>query len=286
VTTDIGYWALPDSSDPYLVARIRWPDVAEAISLGCPEWQHDVGLFDLPYDHHSRSLTEDEAAMWAARWGATLPQGALAEPPLVLIRRMPATWSNPSPADRRAWALDGVALPRQAVSSEAARPERPSWWARLVARRARPSAAAGADRDATPLDSTEPDGSQPETFLDDPSGPARRQRRRVNLEGTVRIQVGKRAVTADLVDLSEAGLRCLVRRPYATPPVGRRVAAPFTVSTPHTSHPLDLDVSGAITWRKAVDDATHLGIALDALDDDQSGALRALLDTVTDGERS
>ena len=286
VRGDIGYWALPHSSDPYLLARIRWPDVAEAISPGCPEWQHDVGLFDLPYDHHSRSLSEDEAATWAARWGAALPDGALAEPALMLIRRMPANWSNPSPADRRAWALDGTARHLEGVSPDAARPGRPSWWARVMARRTAGPEAAVTVPDAAALHGEEPDASQPYSFVDDPSGPARRHTERVLLEGTVRIQVGKRAVTAELIDMSEAGLHCVVRRPYATPPVGRRVAAPFTLSTPHASHPLDLRVGGAITWRKAVDGATHLGIALEPLDDHQAGAVRTLLDTAADGDRA
>jgi len=282
VMPDIGYWALPDSSDPYLLARVRWPDVAEAISPGCPDWRHDTGLFDLPYNRHSRSLTEDEAALWAARWGANLPEGAGAEPALVLIRRMPATWSNLSPADRRAWALDGV-LPH------VGRGIRPSWLTRLVAwakattgttasvvvpdtavpstAMERPSATVSA---ASPAAVTVAP-SAPAMALGDGNGRAEERRRaaRVRLQGTVELRLGQRALAAELVDVSESGFHCTVRASQAKPGVGRRLASPVRLATQRREQRLDLDVAGAVSWRRAVAGTTHLGIALEPLDDDQ-----------------
>ena len=51
---EVQYLVLPDSVNPYLLARVRWPDVAQAISPELPHWQYDPGLFDLPYDPAAR----------------------------------------------------------------------------------------------------------------------------------------------------------------------------------------------------------------------------------------
>jgi len=47
---DVRYLVLVDRAVPYLLARVRWPDVAQAISAASPDWVEDQGLFDLPYD--------------------------------------------------------------------------------------------------------------------------------------------------------------------------------------------------------------------------------------------
>ena len=91
------------------------------------------------------------------------------------------------------------------------------------------------------------------------------------------LQLGARVVAAELVDVSEAGFHCVIRGPYATPPVGRRVAAPFTMSTPRQQQRIDINVNGAVKWRRAVDGTTHLGLALDPLDDDQRIRIRRFL---------
>ena len=103
---DVRYHVLFDPSDPVLLARVRWPDVYEAISAARPDWQSDPGVFDIPYDPSSTEITAEAAAELAARWGATLPTpGPDRRPGPTLIRRMPANWSNPSPAEQRAWSL-------------------------------------------------------------------------------------------------------------------------------------------------------------------------------------
>lgn len=113
--TEVQYLVLPDSTNPYLLARVRWPDVAQAISSGCSEWQQDSGLFDLPYDPACERVTADEAAAIASRWGATLsykvPAGTFGHS---LIRRMPADWSNLTLAERRAWYLELLPTPSPA----------------------------------------------------------------------------------------------------------------------------------------------------------------------------
>jgi hypothetical protein len=111
---EVRYLVLPDVTNPYLLARVRWPDVAQAITAGCPDWLEDPGLFDLPNDPSSATVTFDQAAAIAAAWGVNL----LSEETFhsfgpSLIRRMPANWSNLAPAEIRAWSLDFVDTSRR-----------------------------------------------------------------------------------------------------------------------------------------------------------------------------
>src|SRR5271166_907346 len=105
---ELQYYVLPDTINPYLLARVRWPDVAQAISAGRPDWQYDAGLFDLPYDPSSATVTLSQATSIAERWGAYLLSDTGDSVPS-LIRRMPANWSNLVPAEKRAWSLEFIA---------------------------------------------------------------------------------------------------------------------------------------------------------------------------------
>jgi hypothetical protein len=105
-TEDVQYVVLPDELRPYLLARVRWPDVFQAISPGRPDWQDDPGLFDLPYDPGSTIVTRERAAALAADWGAQLPDDESSDTSAsVIMRRMPADWSNLSPAEKSAWSI-------------------------------------------------------------------------------------------------------------------------------------------------------------------------------------
>lgn len=109
---EVQYLVLPDPTNPYLLARVRWPDVCQAISPAFPNWQDDPGLFDLPYDPSSTTVTLDRAAAIAAVWGARLPaDGAAPTPGPSLVRRMPADWSNLSRAEKRAWSIEFLKPP-------------------------------------------------------------------------------------------------------------------------------------------------------------------------------
>jgi hypothetical protein len=133
------YLVLPDPEDPWLLARVRWPDVYQAISAAEPDWRTDPGLFDLPYDPVSVAVTAERAEAIAAQWGARLPapdEGSVPGP--TLIRRMPANWSDLSPAARRAWWIE----PRR---SRASAPPRESRRARRWRRREDAPAALDAD---------------------------------------------------------------------------------------------------------------------------------------------
>lgn len=112
----IQYLLLSNLSEPFLLARVRWPDVFQAISPVRPDWQDDPGLFDLPYSPASTSITRAEAAQLATQWGAELPSEDVVQAPgPSLIRRMPSDWTNLSTAERRAWSIELDKAPRLAA---------------------------------------------------------------------------------------------------------------------------------------------------------------------------
>jgi hypothetical protein len=122
---EVQYLVLPDPTNPWLLARVRWPDVFQAISAAEPEWLSDPGLFDLPYDPSSTAVAPEQAAAIAASWGVELPssdEGAVPGPSL--IRRMPANWSELSPAAKRAWSIE----PDRAEARARARESRSTRW--------------------------------------------------------------------------------------------------------------------------------------------------------------
>ena len=126
---EVQYLVLPDASNPWLLARVRWPDVFQAISPAEPDWRSDPGLFDLPYDPSSVAVDRDRAAAIAAEWGAEFPSaedGAVPGP--TLIRRMPANWSELSPAAKHAWAIE----PDRSRSRFPAREPRSERWRRRL----------------------------------------------------------------------------------------------------------------------------------------------------------
>jgi hypothetical protein len=104
---EIQYLVLPNAAEPFLLARVRWPDVYQAISPVRRDWQNDPGLFDLPYAPNSTAITPEAAARLATEWGAELPSEDEAQSSgLSLIRRLPSDWSSLSTSERRAWAID------------------------------------------------------------------------------------------------------------------------------------------------------------------------------------
>jgi hypothetical protein len=120
--SEVQYWVLPSATRPYLLARVRWPDVAQAISVAQPEWQDDPGLFDLPYDDSSSAVTVAQAEATAAEWGARLPsEGNVRAPGPTMVRRLPARWSELTPAEKRAYSLDLVTKRRRRGDAKAER---------------------------------------------------------------------------------------------------------------------------------------------------------------------
>ena len=70
---EVRYFTLSSTSDPWLLARVRWPDVYQAISSERGEWIADPGLFDLPYDRSSVAVSFELAAALPPLSTAALP---------------------------------------------------------------------------------------------------------------------------------------------------------------------------------------------------------------------
>ena len=111
------YLILGESAQPYLLARVRWPDVAQAISEDCPGWLDDPGLFDLPYEPVSQRVSSSRAAEIAADWGAELPLASSAGFSRPRIRRVPPSWSDMVPVERWSWSLEHLATVRRTEPS-------------------------------------------------------------------------------------------------------------------------------------------------------------------------
>jgi hypothetical protein len=121
---EVQYLVLPDATNPYFLARVRWPDICQAVSPARPYWQDDPGLFDLPYDPNSTPVTFDQAQVIAAAWDVRLPADGIASPSgPSIMRRMPADWSNLSRAEKRAWSIEFMTT-RQDLAAGDASPAR------------------------------------------------------------------------------------------------------------------------------------------------------------------
>jgi len=59
---------------PYILARLRWPDLAESISPHNPEWTTQRSMFYMLYDSSGEWVSEEYAREFAESWGATWPQ--------------------------------------------------------------------------------------------------------------------------------------------------------------------------------------------------------------------
>jgi len=276
-TGQVRYLVLAECAAPYLLARVRWPDVAQAITAGCPDWLDDPGLFDLPYDPHAVTLSFQQAASVAAGWGRQLGDEPAVGAP-AMMRRMPANWSDLSPAERDALGLE------------------PLGRRRVPARRLRRLRAAQRKTGA-PVPAAAPRGGYapvPDryrrvatTMVDMASDQQERRRHvRVRVDGRAHIRSAYATVSAALVDLSEGGVRCVL--PDAPPALvpGTRFDGPFLLEAEVATSRICLAVPGWIRWSHGTRVGTHFGVVFADLDDRQAeGVQRFLIAAARRGSR-
>jgi hypothetical protein len=281
----VRYFVLADRAVPYLLARVRWPDVAQAISAVNPDWLDDPGLFDLPYDPSAVAVSFPQAASVAAGWGRRLT-AEVAENAPSYIRRMPANWSDLSPSERRTWGIELVA--RRPASARRARRLRP-----LQARLARPSAAAPGAR---PVGALARPGGGAGAGVDGLNGNGngngrrpdvagglggvaaeRRQRVRVPLDGRAHIRCELTTFSAGLVDLSESGVRCLLPGAPKLVAPGATLGGPFLLEAEVGASRICLDVAGRISWRRRTEGGTDFGVAFGDLANEETEGVGLLL---------
>jgi len=264
----MAYVVLGGTAKPYLLARIHWPDVAQAITAGCHNWLDDVGLFDLPYDAIASEVTYTEAAAIASNWGASLPSEETAiECARPLIRRMPAEWSKLTPAEKRAWSLEFVTTGLRADA---------------IRRREE----AGERRRGSVLPALRkalggfhyPDELKPAT----PPAPAqsseRRLHARVPARGRSQIRCGNKTVSATLVDVSQGGARWRIIDSDAALEVGVQLdPSPLVVEGEGSGNEVSLDVGGTVMWGETTAMGAQFGVAFEPLSADQTDRVQHLL---------
>jgi PilZ domain len=285
---EVPYFVLADAAVPYLLARVRWPDVAQAMSARNPDWLEDYGLFDLPYDRAAVAVTFPQASSVAASWGSPL-HAEIAEGVPSYIRRMPANWSDLTPSERRAWGIEFVGRRR----GPARRPRRPrAPQAMMPVPIPIPAAAhvdgngngAGLDDtriDFAPLDDTRIDlrpATEARAASGRPEGATeRRHQTRTGVDGRTYIRCGNTTITAGLVDLSEGGVRCVLPEPSRLVAPGARLDGPFLIESEITTWRICLNVKGWITWHRRAGAGAHFGVAFREMADGETEGLRRFL---------
>jgi hypothetical protein len=235
---ELKYYVLAEDAVAYLLARVRWPDVAQAISAASPDWLDDAGLFDLPYDPGVLELSFEQAASVAAGWGRPLHVEPTADAP-AYIRRMPANWSDLTPSERGAWGLEFVGR-RHARLPRLPRIRRPA-------------------------------------FAKGELEEERRNDGRVRLGGRAHIRLGQATLSAGLVDLSERGAGCVLPETIGLVAPGAALAGPLLLEVESAAARICLDVTSRISWHRSTGDGTHFGVSFSDLSRDERRGVRRFL---------
>jgi hypothetical protein len=270
-TSDVTYLLLADRASPYLLARVRWPDVAQAITKASQDWLDDPGLFDLPYEPSAVKVSFPQAASVAAAWGRQLrPQPDYDAPSF--IRRMPANWSDLSHAERRALGIESVAKRR---SSAPAVPR----LSRLRTARAKIASAAANRRSGNRAELAAADQLMTGVAANGHNGTraGRAPKRRLSAHVRVLIRCGDITISAGLVELSEGGMECVLpeARPQLAP--GAQLSGPFLLELQGTTTRICLDVPGRISWERSTSAGVHFRIVFDELPGAQTDGVRRFL---------
>jgi hypothetical protein len=266
---EVKYLVLADRAVPYLLARVRWPDVCQAISAASPDWLDDPGLFDLPYAPSAVTVSFSQAASVAAGWGRRLHAEPVEGAPSYL-RRMPANWSDLSLSEQRTWGIEFVGR-RHAPALRLRRLRS------LQAKIAGSSAAAqvngqidasAAGERTQPADVTNGTGSV---------APERRGHVRAPLDGRAHIRCQDTTISAGLVDLGERGLQCVLPEPSPLVARGATLGGAFVLEAEADTSRLCLDVAGRISWRRRTRAGTHFGVAFGELDEGETEGVQRFL---------
>lgn len=276
---EMKYLVLADRAVPYLLARVRWPDVAQAISAAYPDWLDDPGLFDLPYDPNAVMLSFAQAASVAAGWGRQLHAEATEGAPSY-IRRMPANWSDLSPSERRIWGIEFVGRRRDpARRVRRLRPFPAKIAASSAAAQVNGHVGALAGLGAGPSGPDAAGLGQPPTIMGGRGDVAaeRRDHARVRVDGRAHIRSGPDTISTALVDLSEGGARCVLLEapPGVTP--GAMLGGPFLLEAEGLTSRICLAVPGRISWHRSSEAGTHFGVAFAQLAAGEADGMRRLL---------
>lgn len=280
-TDAVTYLVLADRAAPYLLARVRWPDVAQVITANCPDWLDDPGLFDLPYDPNAVKVSFTQATSVAAGWGRQLRAEADVGVPS-LVRRMPANWSDLSPAERDGFGLKSAR--RRRLSARRLRRLRSSqaksggWGSRAAPGNGHSAALAGGPAGAGADGPVSDYRSQVTDITNVGSAASQRWRHvQVRVDGRAHICCGHVTISAALVDLSEGGMGCVL--PGTSPVLAPEATlkGPFLLEAEVATSRICLAVAGQIGWSRSSSAGTHFGVEFGDLDDGQAEGVRRFL---------
>jgi PilZ domain len=288
---DMMYLVLADRAVPYLLAKVRWPDVAQAITVGNPDWLEDPGLFDLPYEPSAVSVSFPQAASVAAGWGRQLDAEAAGNVPS-FIRRMPANWSDLAPVERRALGIEFLGRPRASarrIRRLRSSQEKTAASSAVVQANAYVGVLAGAeDSQRAGAGGPAANGRSQATGTTGggPRSPAaeRRRRARVRIDGQAHIRCGHATMSAGLVDLSEGGVQCVLPESPAQFAPGEALHGPFLLEAETVRARICLDVAGRIRWHRSAGDVTYFGVAFGELTEGEIEGVQWFL-TAASGRR-
>jgi hypothetical protein len=289
---EIAYLVLTDRAAPYLLARVRWPDVAQAITAGSPDWLDDPGLFDLPYHPSAVNVSFAQAASVALGWGRQLSAEAAQGVPS-FIRRMPANWSDLSPVERRAYGLESVGRkrvsPRRLRRLRSSQPKIGAFAPGVgpANGHAGTFAAAGPGNGVhAPAANGHSPVAGPTSGLGRAAGPTnglgwvateRRRHVRVPVDGRAHILWGRATISVGLVDLSEGGVQCVLPEAPRMLVPGAALGSPFMLEAEVTTSRICLDVASRISWNRSVRAGTHFGVVFGELADAETEGVERFL---------
>jgi PilZ domain len=275
-TDEVTYLVLAERAIPYLLARVRWPDVAQAISARSPDWLEDPGLFDLPYEPSAVTLSFPQAASVAEGWGRQLHPGA-AEGVPSYMRRMPANWSDLSPSERRAWGIEFVGRRRSQARRARRLPSSKARRAVVSAAQANGTAGGAAEAGAPPRAGGPATSASSQVVAYVSVETERRNNMRVRVDGRAHIRSGNATISAGLVDLSEGGLGCILPEPSSALVQGTRLQGPFLIEAGATTWRICLDVAGRIIWHSSTGAGTQFGVAFGELDEGETDGVQRFI---------
>lgn len=275
---EIRFFILVDRAVPYLLARVRWPDVAQAITAGCPDWLDDVGLFDTPYDPSAVRVTFTQAASVAVGWGRQLREEPAGNAPS-FIRRMPANWSDLTPGERRVFGVEHASWRR--VSPRSLHRVRASQV--TAGAPARSAVAANGHAGIGHPGFDDRGRHRTDAGAHAGTGAERRAQVRVRVDGRAHIRFGQSTLSAPLVDLSERGMRCVLPDASRLPAPGQDIGRPFLLEGEAGKSRICLAVPGRVSWLSHGRSSTHFGVTFGQLSDGEVDGLQRFL--VTAGSR-
>ena len=272
------YLVLTDRAMPYLLARVRWPDVSQAVSAGSADWLDDPGLFDLPYSPDAIRVSFPQAVSVAAAFGVQLRTEPAQGIPS-FMRRMPANWSDLTPAERRAFGLE-PAPRRQAPARRLRRLQSAQAKAMVSTAASRSpqyaSASAGPAIGAGVSEQSRNGQAARLPARARSAAPDPRRHPRLDVSGRALIRSGTATMAVGLVDLSEGGGRCV--QPEASPRLRPGVLdGPFLLEAQGTTSLICLDVPGKVVWRRSIGASAHFGVGFGALSPGETEGVRSFL---------